>query len=260
LYRSWLSESFLNALGFTVISDPVELLEYDRRVEVKMNQKEVVDILNKVKKSSKKRNFSQTYDLVLTLRGLDLKKTDQHVDFFASIHYSRGKKLKVCALVGPELVDEAKKVCDETVTAEDFSKYDKKQAKKLAESYDFFIAQANIMGKVATAFGKVFGPRGKMPNPKVGCVVPPKTNLQPLYDRLQKTVRVSAKTALMLQIPVGSEAMKDEEVIDNIKTVYDQIIHHLPAEKNNVKNIYLKTTMGKPVQFGESEKEVAKED
>ena len=203
-----------------------------------MNQKEITELLTKAKENSKKRNFKQVYDLIVSLKGIDLKKTDQHVDFFASIHFSKGKKVKVCGLVGPELAEESKKVCDETILVADFPKYnDKKLAKKLAEDYDFFIAQANIMAKVATAFGKIFGPRGKMPNPKVGCVVPPKANLSALYDRLQKTIRISAKTALMMQIPVGSEDMKDEEVIDNIKTVYDQIIHHLPNEKNNVKSI-----------------------
>jgi len=216
-----------------------------------MNQAEIKTILGRAKEKSPKRNFSQTYDFIIALKGLDLKK--QPVDFYATLHYGKGKKSKICALVGPELADEAKKVCDQVILVDDFARYqkDKKLSKKLAAEFDYFIAQANIMAKVATAFGRVFGPRGRMPNPKAGCVVPPKANLQVVYDRLQKTVRISAKTSLMIQLSVGTEAMKDEEIIDNILTIYDQLIHHLPNEKNNIKSTYLKTTMGKIVKFGE---------
>jgi large subunit ribosomal protein L1 len=121
--------------------------------------------------------------------------------------------------------------------------------KKIASEHDYFIAQATVMPKIATSFGRVLGPKGKMPNPKAGCVVPPNANLKPLYDKLQKTVRVTAKTAMMIQAPVATEAMKEEDIADNIKTLYDQIIHHLPAEKNNIRRVLLKLTMGKPIKL-----------
>ena len=213
-----------------------------------MDKNNVKKALEELKKINKKRKFSQSYDLIVTLQNLDLKKPEQHVDTYVTMHFSKGKKTKVCALVGPELQDEAKKVCDTTITADEFSRYDKKAAKKLASEHDYFIAQANIMGKVAGAFGKVFGPRNKMPNPKAGCVVPPKTQLAPLYERLQKTVRVKAKTSLMIQTVVGNEDMKEEEVIDNVITVYNQLTHVLVSHENNVKAVYLKLTMTKPVK------------
>ena len=123
-----------------------------------MDQKEISQLLAKAKENSSKRNFVQSYDFIVSVKGIDLKKTEQHVDFFATIHFSKGKKAKVCALVGPELEAEAKKVCDETILASDFDKFkDKKKAKVLAESFDYFIAQANLMGKVAATFGKIFG-------------------------------------------------------------------------------------------------------
>lgn len=213
-----------------------------------MDVKQVQDALKKAREQGKKRNFSQTVDLIITLQNLDLKKPEQHVDTYITLHYPRGKQIKVCALVGPELKDEAEKICDKTLHVDDFGSIDQKKAKKLAEDYDFFIAQANMMGKVATTFGKILGPRGKMPNPKAGCVVPPKAGLKPLYDKLQKTLRLTAKTALMIQCFVGSESMKDEEVIDNIMTTYKSLINVLPGHENNIKTMYLKLTMGKPVK------------
>src|SRR3989344_1957936 len=154
----------------------------------------------------------------------------------------RGKPARVCALIGAELKEEATKVCDKVILQEEFIEYinDKKKAKRLASEYQFFIAQANIMAQIAGAFGKVFGPRGKMPNPKAGCVVPPKATLKPLYDKLQKTVKVSAKLQPQVQCRVGNEAMTDEQLAQNFSTVYNQLIHSLPNGEANVKAAFLK--------------------
>ncbi|MFO8015470.1 MAG: 50S ribosomal protein L1 [Candidatus Woesearchaeota archaeon] len=214
-----------------------------------MNEKDVTESLKQAKENSKKRNFTQTYDMIINLKNLDLKKPENHLDFYLTLHYSRGKKSRICALVGTELLDDAKKVCDNVIHSDEFEEYskDKKKAKKLAQDYDFFIAQANIMPQVASTFGKIFGPRGKMPNPKAGCVVPPKTNLKPLYEKLQDTVRIQVKDKMMIQCAVGNESMEDKEIADNIINVYNNTMHSLPLEKNNIKSVFLKLTMGKPV-------------
>jgi ribosomal protein L1 len=102
---------------------------------------------------------------------------------------------------------------------------------------------------VAQTFGKVLGTRGKMPNPKAGCVVPPKTALKPLYERLQKTVHLKAKTQLVVKCSVGSEDQNEDEVVDNVMTAYNAVLHKLPNESHNIKNVLLKLTMGKPVRI-----------
>jgi len=219
-----------------------------------MNKEQAIQTLKKVKENSQKRNFSQTYDLIVSLRDIDIKKAEQAVNFFATLHYSKGKKAKICALVGPELLTQAKEVCDLAISVDEFPKYqDKKQAKKIAKSYDYFIAQATIMPKVAQTFGRVFGPKGKMPNPKAGCVVPPNANLKQVYDKLQKTIKLQTKNDAIIQTAVGKEDMKDEEVIDNIMTVYDALVHHLPSGKNNIRRVFLKVTMGKSFLIGKEE-------
>tara|TARA_Y100000310_G_scaffold269548_1_gene282825 strand:- start:2595 stop:3386 length:792 start_codon:yes stop_codon:yes gene_type:complete len=216
-----------------------------------MDIKNLLKTITELKKTSPTRKFPQTYDLIINLKDLDLKKPDHQLDFFANLHYSKGKPIKVAALVGAELIKQAKEVCDSAYLSDEFGEVakDKKVLKKIASEHDFFIAQATVMPKIATSFGRVLGPKGKMPNPKAGCVVPPNANLKPLYERLQKTVRVNAKTVLMIQAGIGTEDMKDEEIADNIKTLYDQIVHHLPAEKNNIRRVLLKLTMGKPIKI-----------
>lgn len=215
-----------------------------------MNKQTISKALEQIRKDSKKRNFSQSIDLIITLKDLNLKNPDEQTDFFLTMHYNNGRKIKVCALVGDELADECKKVCDETITQNQFADFkDKAKAKSLARKYDYFIAQGSLMAQVAATFGRVFGPREKMPNPKAGAIVATKPQIKPLYEKLQKTVQVSAKKEPVIHVAVGKEDQPEAEVIDNILYVYDQVIHHLPKEKNNVGKIYLKFTMSKPVRI-----------
>lgn len=216
-----------------------------------MDKNKIIEAVKSLSKDAKKRNFVQNYDMVVTLRGLDLKKPEQKVDFFVTLHNNKGKKVKIGAFVGPELKEDAGKVFDTVITEEDFDTYnDLKVMKKLADEHAFFIAQANVMGKVAGKFGKVLGTRGKMPNPKAGAVIPPKgANLEAVYEKFQKTVRVLTKNGLMIQCTVGNEDTPAEELATNVFDVFNQLVHHLPAQENNIKKAFLKLTMSKPVEI-----------
>ena len=216
-----------------------------------MNKESIQKVLKEISEKSPKRGFKQTYDLIIVLKGLDMKKPDHQVDFFVTLHHDRGKKVKVCAFAGPELKENAKDAVDLVINVEDFDKYtkDKVAMKKLAREYDYFVAQANIMAKVATAFGKSLGPLGKMPNPKAGCVVPPNANLKVLVSRLGKTVRILAKKNPMVQVYIGKEGMEEEHIVDNIITIYNQVMHHLPNEAHNIRRAKLKLTMGPAIEL-----------
>jgi len=215
-----------------------------------MEKTDVLSALTEMRKNSKKRNFNQSVDLIITLKDLDLKKTDNQRDIFITLPHPPSKSVKVCALVGPESVESAKD-CQKVISQDEFPQYeaDENKIKKLAKEFDFFVAQANIMPLIAKVFGKVLGRRGKMPNPKAGCIVPPKTNLKPLVDRLQRTVEVKVKTSPMVQCKVGTEDMKDEEIAENIVTIFNNLLHALPNERNNIKSVMVKTTMGAPVKI-----------
>jgi large subunit ribosomal protein L1 len=198
---------------------------------------------------AQKKGFAQSYDLLISLKDLNLKNPNEQVEFFAMVPYQLGKKRKVCALVGPEMIDDAKKTADFALEQATFEKMPKKDLRKVAAKYEYFVGQANIMPKIAASFGRVLGPRGKMPNPKAGCIVPPRAPLQPLIDRLQKTVKVSVKKSPNVQVLIGTQGMTEQQVVENVKSLYDQIVHHLPKEENNVRHVYLKVTMGKPVKL-----------
>lgn len=211
-----------------------------------MEKERIIKALDVLKEH--KRKFSQSYDLIVTLKDMDVKT--QPVDTFVVLPNWRGNKIKVCALVGQELGDQAEKACELVIRDKDFLLYkeDKKKPKQLAREYDFFIAQANLMAQIASIFGRNLGPRGKMPNPKAGCVIPPNANVAAVVERLKKTVQVKTRNQPVIQCIVGNEQMPNEQVVENILTVINTLVKMLPNEEHNLRAVYLKKTMSNVVK------------
>lgn len=212
-----------------------------------MDKLKVLEALKRAREGSKKK-FNQTFDLILNLKELDLKKPEQKLDIFVVLPKGLGKRRKLCALVDESLYTDAKDAFDRVILKSDFPNMNEKEVKKIASGYDYFIAQANIMPDIAKVFGKVLGVRGKMPNPKSGAIVPPKIVLKNVYEKFQKTVRLITKNELTAKCAVGTEQMTDEDVADNILAAYNAAVHALPQEAANVKDIIVKLTMGAPVK------------
>lgn len=214
-----------------------------------MEDTQIAEAIESVK-SAPKRKFTERIDLIVNLKDIDLKKPENHVDFFINLPTEPGKARLVAALVDVELIEEAKAHADFVISHEKFGEYakNKAQMKDLASKYDFFIAQANIMKDVAANFGRVLGSRGKMPNPKGGMVVPPKASLGPVVERLRRTVHVKVKSAPVFQGAVGAMDQDTEVIVKNVSALYKQLLQALPNEETNVKSVYVKSTMGQPVK------------
>ena len=219
-----------------------------------MDKALIAATLKKVRDNSPKRNFKQSLDLIMNLKGLDLKKPEHQVNIFVTLEYGTGKDVSVCALVDSDLASKAREVCNETITADQFERFKSKaEAKKLANKHDFFIAQSSIMPKVATVFGRYLGPKGKMPNPKIDGVLTPASNIKQLCDKLKKTILLATKNEPTIKCRIGNEDTKDEEAIDNIMTIYNNVMQKLPSDKQNIKSVMLKLTMGPSLAIGSEE-------
>ncbi len=223
-----------------------------------MDKKLVIETLEYLKKNSPARKFTQNIDLIITLKNLNIKKDTDKVLLFTVLPHERGKKAKVGAFVGQELLTSAKASCDRVILNTEFNKYDEKAMKKIASETGFFVAQATLMPQVAATFGKVLGPRGKMPNPKAGCVIPPTADLKNVVQRLQKTVKLETKNEMILRAVVGNQQSKEEEIAENVLHVYNTVLHALPQERNNIGKVLLKYTMGPAVEIGNLPKEQIK--
>ncbi|MBD3311841.1 50S ribosomal protein L1 [archaeon] len=214
-----------------------------------LSKEEVLKGLKKLRELSPKRNFTQTIDLQISLRDFDPKKNENKLKEVVILPHGRGKKASVAAFVDKELVGEARKIYDEVILKDDFKKYAKKRAaKNLVRRHKFFVAQANLMGEVAKSFGRYLGPKGRMPDPKAGAVIPPKKDLlKPLYDKLQKIVRVRVRDQPNINLMVGVESMTDEQLADNVMAVYKVVRSRLPRGEDQIGGVYIKMTMSRSV-------------
>lgn len=214
-----------------------------------MNEEQIKKSLEELRKNSKKRNFDQSIDFIANLRDINIKKTEENVDIYVKLPNYLNKKLKICALVGKDLKEKAK-VFDKIVSEDEFDRYkDKKEIRTLSKTYQVFLAQANIMGKVATVFGKVLGPKGKMPNPKAGHILSSEMDMEKIKKNIRSTIRLKTKNEPIVKASIGKESMPDDQLIENILTAYNALIHSIPKEDKNISTVYIKTTMGNPVKI-----------
>ncbi|MCX6746884.1 MAG: hypothetical protein NTU63_01985 [Candidatus Pacearchaeota archaeon] len=193
--------------------------------------------LNELRKE-KERKFDQSLDLIINLQKFDIKKNQ--VNLFVSVPH-KIKEKKICAFL------EIKNENVETITKTEFKKYsDKKELKKLARNYDFFIAQASLMPLVASTFGRVLGPTGKMPSPQLGILMNVDDKaIKELKTKINDSIKIRTKEP-SIKISIGRSSMKNEELIENIMTVYNALLKAFTKGKENIKNIEIKFTMTKP--------------
>ena len=183
------------------------------------------------------RKFNQSVDLLINLQKFDVRKTN--VNIFVSVpHKIKDKRIGAFF--------EAKNHLVETITKEDFKKYAGKNAKKLINQFDFFIAQASLMPSVATTFGRALGPSGKMPSPQMGILINADDKaINELKERINSSVRIKVKES-SVKLSIGKQNMKDEDLVENAMAIYNALLKVLPRDKENIKNIELKLTMSKP--------------
>ncbi len=201
-----------------------------------MNIEEALKELRK----GKKLKFDQTVDLLISLKGIDLRR--DNITLVSTIPHAFSEK-RVCGFL------ETKSDLIKTITKPEFDAYKEKKAlKALVRDYDFFIASPKLMPAVATAFGKALGPSGKMPSPQLGVVAQETPEaIKVLLARIAKSIKIRAKEP-SVKVAIGKQSMSDEHLIQNIKTVYNDVINVLPAKKENVRKVMVKLTMGAPVK------------
>jgi len=206
---------------------------------------EILEAIKKAREVSKKRNFEQTFDLIVNLRAIDTRKPENRINEIVELPYGIGKEIKIVVFS-----DEIKEVEGaEIINSKEIEEIakSKRLAKKLAKNTDFFVADPKLMPTVAKNLGKFLAPRGKTPKPIVG-------DIKKMIESLKKSVRIRIKDAPVIQCSVGSEKMKDEEIEANVLKILKFLEERLPKGRANIKNVIIKLTMGKPVKVEEVKK------
>ncbi|MBA2862402.1 50S ribosomal protein L1 [Methanococcus maripaludis] len=201
-------------------------------------------ILNAVKEArtlAKPRNFTQSVDLIVNLKELDLTRPENRLKEQIVLPSGRGKDVAIAVIAKGDLAAQAEDMGLTVIRQEELEELgkNKKTAKKIANAHGFFIAQADMMPLVGKSLGPVLGPRGKMPQP-----VPANANLAPLVARFQKTVAINTRDKSLFQVYIGHESMSDEELAANAEAILNVVSKKYEKGLYHVKSAFTKLTMG----------------
>jgi large subunit ribosomal protein L1 len=185
-------------------------------------------------------------ELIVKLREIDLKKPENRLNESVELPNSLDKETKICVIASGDLATRAKAgQADLVLAREDLDKLgkDKKATRKLATEYDYFIAEAPLMPLVGKTIGPILGPRGKMPTP-----VPPNAPIDQIVNSHRKLIRVRVRDQPVVQCRIGTEKMPDEKIAENALAVFSRVEAKLERGAKNIRQVLVKTTMGKPVK------------
>jgi len=230
----------------------------DKLLRRSLNAAIDLSIIKKEGYKDKNRNFDESIDLIINVKDVNLNDPKQRIDkeLILPNNLITSDTPNVCVVASDEILLEAKNLGLDTLENDDLVKLnneEKKSKKKFVKKYDFFIVEDKMMPNIARYLARFLGPLGKMPKPfpsGYGIVSNPE-DLKVAVERYLKTIRVQLKKQPIIQVKVGKKSMDKQKVFENVKTVVNYVADQMPHKYNNLKSMYLKTTMGKPVKVDE---------
>ncbi len=196
----------------------------------------------KLVKSRATAKFDETIELAINL-GVDPRHADQMVRGVVSLPGGTGRTQRVAVFAKGAKAEEAKKAGADIVGAEDLAE----QVQKGEINFDRCIATPDMMGIVGR-LGKVLGPRGLMPNPKVGTVTMDVT--QAINDAKGGAVEYRVEKAGIVQAGIGKASFAEDAIVQNVKAFVDSVVKAKPAGAKGtyLKKISISSTMGPGVK------------
>jgi large subunit ribosomal protein L1 len=187
--------------------------------------------------------FDETIELAINL-GVDPRHADQMVRGVIALPNGTGRSLRVAVFAKGAKAEEARKAGADIVGAEDLAE----TVAKGEVNFDRCIATPDMMGVVGK-LGKVLGPRGMMPNPKVGTVT--MDVVQAIKDAKGGAVEYRVEKAGVVQAGIGKASFSEDAIVQNVKTFIDSVLKARPqgAKGTYMKKISISSTMGPGVKI-----------
>ncbi|HZB64430.1 MAG TPA: 50S ribosomal protein L1 [Nitrososphaeraceae archaeon] len=207
---------------------------------------ELKDLIEHARKDYKKRNFDQSVDLTIILKDIDVKKG---FSFNEVVHLPNkpSRQATVCVVASGEMGSRARRAeADRIIEVDELDRLgtNKKEAKKLAKAYDFFLSDTALMATVGRSLGQFLGPKGKMPTP-----IPYGAPIESILTRLRGSVRIRSRNQLNISTKIGDEKMDDKQLIQNANTILSLLEKKLPQGDKNIRNTSVKFTMGNSISL-----------
>ena len=209
-----------------------------------ITEAKLADMIKEAKTGSKQRKFTQSVEMILVFKDIDVKKG------FALNEVVQLPKTNspstVCIMATGDMGQKAKAaIADAVVGSDELDRFaaNKRASRKFINKYDFFLADTQIMPVVGKVLGQLLGPRGKMPTP-----VPFNASIESFLTRFRASIKVRARATLAMSCKIGDETMSDADLAINAHAVLAAVEKKLPNGDKNMKRIIIKTTMGKPIK------------
>jgi large subunit ribosomal protein L1 len=192
----------------------------------------------KLVKSNAKAKFDETIEIAINL-GVDPKYADQQVRSVVNLPAGTGKTIRVAVFAKDKKAEEATAAGADIVGAEDL--FEKVNGGFM--DFDRVIATPDMMGLVGR-LGKILGPRGLMPNPKVGTVTP--NIAQAVKDAKGGAVEFKVEKAGIVHAGVGKASFSDADIEKNVQAFISAVVKARPsgAKGTFVRKVTLSSTMG----------------
>lgn len=197
----------------------------------------------KVLKARSKVKFDETVDVAINL-GIDPKQSDQLVRGMVPMPNGLGKTVRVAVFAKGAAAEAAKKAGADLVGGDEIAE----QVQKGVIEFDVCIAAPDMMGVVGK-IGKILGPKGLMPNPKLGTVTPDVAKAVQAAKSGQ--VEFKVEKAAIIHAGVAKASFTEEAIIGNVKAFVEAVVKAKPAAVKGeyIKKISISTTMGPGVKL-----------
>lgn len=193
----------------------------------------------------KKRNFTETVDIQITLKNFDPQREKRFSGTFKLPTLPR-PNLKCCVLGNAAHCEQADRISVDHMSVDDLKKLNKnkKLVKKLAKRYDFFLASDNMIKQIPRLLGPGLTKAGKFPS-----LLSSGDDMQEKINEVKSTIKFQMKKVMCLNVAIGNVDMTKQEIIVNVQLAANFLASLLKKQWQNIGQVYIKSTMGPSFQI-----------
>ncbi|KAL3795048.1 hypothetical protein HJC23_006369 [Cyclotella cryptica] len=198
-----------------------------------------------VEVKGKKRNFTETVEIQITLKNYDPQRDKRFSGTFRLPSIPR-PNIKACMLGNAAHCEQADRIGLDHMSVDDLKKLNKnkKLVKKLAKKYDFFLASDNMIKQIPRLLGPGLTKAGKFPT-----LLASGEDMQEKIDEVKSTIKFQMKKVMCLNVAIGNVAMEKQQIIANTQLSANFLASLLKKQWQNIGQIYIKSTMGPSIQI-----------
>mmetsp|Transcript_56989 Transcript_56989/g.123984 ORF Transcript_56989/g.123984 Transcript_56989/m.123984 type:complete len:230 (+) Transcript_56989:45-734(+) len=227
----------MSKLNSELLTQSVDgILKYSAGETVTIGKKDV---------KGKKRNFDETIDLQITLKNYDPQRDKRFSGTFR-LPVTPKVNCNVCVLGNQRHCETAEKLGIDRMNIEDLKKFNKnkKLIKKFAKKYDAFLASGPILKQIPRILGPGLTKAGKFPT-----LLDEGDNVQEKVDAVKATIKFQMKKVMCMSLAVANVTMTNAEISLNVQLAVNFLVSLLKKNWQNVKVLYIKSTMGPAQQI-----------